>query len=119
LKSRTVTRVVYRVVVGLVGCSVVALGLILVPFPGPGWLIVIVGLGILATEFAWAQGLLRKVRHQVAAWTAWISAASWPVRALVALGAGVGVAAALYLTALVVGVPGWVPDGLVPDLPGL
>ena len=65
LKSHRVAVYIYRVVVAVVGCSVVALGLVLVPFPGPGWLIVIVGLGILATEFAWAQRLLRMVRRQV------------------------------------------------------
>ncbi len=103
----------------VVGCSVVVLGLVLVPFPGPGWLIVIVGLAILATEFVWAQGLLRMVRRRVEAWTTWIARASWPVRGLVALGTGGCVAAALYLTAVLVGVPGWVPGWLVPDLPGL
>jgi len=34
------------------------LGLALVPLPGPGWLIVFLGLGIMATEFAWAERLL-------------------------------------------------------------
>jgi uncharacterized protein (TIGR02611 family) len=103
----------------VVGCSVMLVGLILVPFPGPGWLIVIVGLGILATEFVWAQRLLRVVRTRVEAWVRWIAGASWPVRALVALGTGVCVAGAVYLVLVLVGVPGWVPRRLVPDLPGL
>ena len=40
-----------RLVIGVVGTLVVLVGLVLVPLPGPGWLIVIFGLGILAIEF--------------------------------------------------------------------
>ena len=110
---------IYRVIVGLVGCAVVALGLFLVPLPGPGWLIVIVGLVILASEFSWAEALLGFVRSRVSAWAAWIAAASWPVRALVTAGTALCVLAALYASAVLLGVPGWVPQSLVPGLPGL
>ncbi|MBO3752629.1 hypothetical protein J5X84_41815 [Streptosporangiaceae bacterium NEAU-GS5] len=68
-------------------------GLILVPFPGPGWLIVFLGLALLATEFAWAQGVLGFARRQVGAATDWIKRQSWPIRIL----AGV-LTAALALT---------------------
>ncbi len=40
-----------RVTIGLVGGSVVVLGVILMPLPGPGTLIVLGGFTILATEF--------------------------------------------------------------------
>ena len=33
-------------------------GILAIPYPGPGWAIVFVGLGILATEFDWARRLL-------------------------------------------------------------
>jgi uncharacterized protein (TIGR02611 family) len=98
---------------------VVALGLILVPFPGPGWLIVILGLLVLASEFTWAERLLAVVRRQVHAWTQWISRQGWAVRGLVALGTALCVATALYVVAVLSGVPGWVPAWLVPPLPGL
>jgi uncharacterized protein (TIGR02611 family) len=64
---------------------VVSLGLILVPLPGPGWLIVILGLSILAIEFVWARRLLHFTRTQVQAWTDWIARQSWPVRIVVGL----------------------------------
>jgi uncharacterized protein (TIGR02611 family) len=64
---------------------VVSLGLILVPLPGPGWLIVILGLSILAIEFVWARHLLHFTRTQVHAWTSWIAEQSWPVRIVVGL----------------------------------
>src|SRR5688500_12468476 len=42
---------VYRTSVGVVGGGTVALGVVLMPLPGPGALIALGGLGILATEF--------------------------------------------------------------------
>jgi uncharacterized protein (TIGR02611 family) len=47
-----------RVTVFVFGTGVVGLGLILIPLPGPGLLVVVLGLAILATEFAWAQTAL-------------------------------------------------------------
>lgn len=119
MKSHPVTKNAYRVTVGIVGALVVALGLLLVPFPGPGWLIVIIGLLILASEFTWAQRLLDVVRSRVRAWTDWITAQSWPVRLLVGLATMAFVAAVLYGMAVLVGLPGWVPGWMVPPLPGL
>ncbi len=60
----------------------VLLGLFLVPFPGPGWLVVFVGLGILATEFAWAERLLRVARAKLRDWTTWLRHRSPTTRGL-------------------------------------
>jgi len=46
---------VYRTGVGVVGGTTVALGVALMPLPGPGTLIALGGLGILGTEFETAQ----------------------------------------------------------------
>ena len=51
----------YRVVVGLIGATVVVIGFILIPLPGPGWLIVAVGVFMLALEFDRAERLLEKI----------------------------------------------------------
>ncbi|MFN0282453.1 MAG: TIGR02611 family protein [Kineosporiaceae bacterium] len=119
IRRRRSTRVAWKVVTGLVGTAVTVAGLIMVPFPGPGWLVVIVGLVILASEFAWAQRLLHVVRHRVRTWTDWIRRQSLPVRIGVGLLTAAFVGAVLYGMAVVVGIPGFVPDGLVPPLPGL
>jgi uncharacterized protein (TIGR02611 family) len=50
--------VLKRVVVGFVGGAVTLVGVIALVAPGPGWLIIFTGLGILATEFAWAAQAL-------------------------------------------------------------
>ena len=53
------TNAVYRMMVGLTGAVVLAGGILAIPYPGPGWAIVFVGLAILASEFAWAHHTLR------------------------------------------------------------
>jgi uncharacterized protein (TIGR02611 family) len=57
--------VAWRVSVALVGLIVVVAGIILLPLPGPGWLIVFGGIAIWATEFAWAKRLLIWTQQQV------------------------------------------------------
>ena len=47
------------------GFSVVVLGVIMMPLPGPGMLVVAVGLAILARDAAWADRLLGKVRERL------------------------------------------------------
>ena len=49
-----------RVAAAIGGFLVVLLGIILIPLPGPGLLIVAVGLAVLALEFAWAEDLLER-----------------------------------------------------------
>lgn len=63
---RFVLRGTRRLVVFVVGVSVVVVGLILVPLPGPGWAIVFAGFAILATEFTWAEVVLTKAKRQLA-----------------------------------------------------
>ena len=49
-----------RVAAAIGGFLVVLLGIVLIPLPGPGLLVVAVGLAVLALEFAWAEHLLEK-----------------------------------------------------------
>jgi len=50
--------IIKRVLVGIVGGLVTLIGVVALVGPGPGCLIVFTGLGILATEFAWAARAL-------------------------------------------------------------
>ncbi len=117
--SRPGYRRVYRVGVAVVGVAVVGVGLVLVPFPGPGWAVVLLGLALLGSEFAWAARLQRHVRHRLGAWVGWVADQGWPVRVLVGLGTAATVGACAYAVAVLWGLPGWVPDGAVSWLPGL
>ncbi|MBE0541815.1 MAG: PGPGW domain-containing protein [Verrucomicrobia bacterium] len=51
-----------RLIVAVVGGTVLAVGFALLVLPGPALLIIPTGLAILALEFAWARGWLRKAR---------------------------------------------------------
>lgn len=64
-------RILVRIGFGAAGGLVVLVGIILLPFPGPGWLIIFSGLAIWAVEFPWARRLLRFVRRQVSRWRSW------------------------------------------------
>lgn len=88
----------YRIVVGVLGVAIMVLGLALVPLPGPGWLIVFLGLGLLATEFAWAERLLDFGRAKLKAWLAWVNRQHLAVRALISLACLAFVAAVVLLT---------------------
>lgn len=103
----------YRVGVGIVGGLIVAVGLVTIPLPGPGWLTVIAGLFVLASEFFWAERLLEFTKKHVAAWTGWLGRQPLWVRGLIALATAAFVYGVLVLTLHVTGVPGWVP-GWVP-----
>lgn len=58
-----------RVAVAIGGFTIMVVGLILIPLPGPGWLIVFAGLALLATEFVWAERLLTYAKERVGAAT--------------------------------------------------
>lgn len=55
-------RQVRRLVIGVVGFTVLAIGVALIVLPGPAFIVIPIGLGILAAEFIWARRLLKKVK---------------------------------------------------------
>ena len=58
----TALKKVKRIIVAVVGGTVLALGIALIVLPGPAFLVIPAGLAILAMEFAWAKRWLRKAR---------------------------------------------------------
>jgi len=61
-----------KVGIGFVGGVVLLAGIVMIPYPGPGWLVVFAGLGILSTEFEWAQRVLHFAREKYDAWSDWV-----------------------------------------------
>jgi uncharacterized protein (TIGR02611 family) len=93
-------RLAWRIVVTVAGVAVIAGGIVLLPLPGPGWLIIFAGLGLLGTEYEWARRLLQWVRRHVLIWTRW--AARQPLWLRIVGGAlSLAALAALALAALV------------------
>lgn len=100
----------YRVGVGIVGVLILLGGAAAIPLPGPGWLIVIGGLFVLATEFTWAERLLEFTKRHVKSWTDWATRQPLWLRGLIALATVAFVYGVVVLTLHLTGVPGWVPD---------
>jgi|tagenome__1003787_1003787.scaffolds.fasta_scaffold20859890_1 uncharacterized protein (TIGR02611 family) len=91
-------RLVFRLIVGTLGLALVVVGLILVPLPGPGWLIVLAGFAVWAVEFAWARRLLHRARELLHRWNVWIKKQSWYIRAPILLAALAVVAVVAWLS---------------------
>ncbi len=53
-----------RIIIFVIGTSVVLVGVVLLVTPGPAFVVIPAGLAILATEFLWAKRLLRKMKNK-------------------------------------------------------
>ena len=62
-------RTMWKAAISILGFLIIATGIILLPLPGPGWLIIFAGLGLWATEFVWAGRLLEWTKLKVRAAT--------------------------------------------------
>ncbi|WP_338931037.1 TIGR02611 family protein [Streptomyces netropsis] len=65
IKRSRPLHVSWQVGVFIVGLAVVVAGIIMLPLPGPGWLVIFGGMAIWATEFVWAQLVLRWTKRKV------------------------------------------------------
>lgn len=97
LRGRRAADFTYRIVVGVVGLTVLGVGILAIPYPGPGWAIVFVGLAILATEFEWARRLLRFTRERYDRVMAWFKRQGLWVQALGVVFTAAVVVATLWL----------------------
>lgn len=96
----SLARALYRLGVGLVGGLTVAVGLVLVPLPGPGWAIVLVGTTLLGTQFAWAARVSAWARRRVGRAARWTGRRSWPVRGAVVVGLALSAVGPVVVLAL-------------------
>ncbi|MDN5860465.1 MAG: TIGR02611 family protein [Pseudonocardia sp.] len=97
IEERPTIRRAWRTGVAVAGAAVLVVGIIAIPYPGPGWFIVFAGLAILASEFTWARRLLHYARGKYDAWTEWLSRRSPTVRILVIAATALIVVATLWL----------------------
>ena len=103
-------RRVQKFTTGVAGGAVLLVGIIAIPYPGPGWLIVFAGLAILSKEFEWAGRALKFARGKYDDWNAWVKRQHWSVKT-----------ATFILTAAVVVLTVWLINGygLINDWFGL
>lgn|ERR687891_366178 len=56
-------KIVRRIIVSVVGATVLLIGIALLVLPGPAFIVIPIGLAILATEYAWARRWLNRARQ--------------------------------------------------------
>ncbi len=56
-------RWLWRAIVAVVGFTVLLVGIAMIVLPGPAFIVIPLGLAILATEFVWAARLLKQARE--------------------------------------------------------
>lgn len=61
-KSTSYGSLIWRIFVGVIGGLITVVGTIFLFAPGPGMLVLLAGLGILASEFAWASRAILKTK---------------------------------------------------------
>ena len=54
-----------RIVIGVVGATVLLIGVVMLVTPGPALIVIPVGLAILSIEFTWARAWLRRMRESI------------------------------------------------------
>ena len=53
---------VRKVVIGVIGTTILLIGVALIVLPGPAFIVIPIGLGILASEFIWARRVIKRGR---------------------------------------------------------
>lgn len=74
-----------KALIAFAGWTIILIGLVLVPFPGPGWVIVFIGFTILAREFDWAQDMKDRVEDAYDAWRGWYVRQNTPIKIIFAV----------------------------------
>ena len=119
IRANAHRRRVYRVLVGAAGLLLIMLGLVTGPLPGPGGIpLILLGLAVWASEFAWAHRLMLRFKHALHVFRGWTPKKQ--VLAWVVFVASCGLLGYGYL--LTVGPPAWLPgevDLLLARLPGV
>ena len=62
IKSTPYGSLVWRIFIGVIGGLITIIGTVFLFAPGPGLLVLLAGLGILASEFAWASRAILKTK---------------------------------------------------------
>ncbi len=131
LHAHPVLSAATKLVVTLVGGLVVFAGVVMLFTPGQGILAIVLGLAILATEYAWAERWLSKAKHRAAEARRRAAEMDSAVRRrrlllagavlLVVVGAAVAYLVAFGWPSVAVDGWDWVQSlaGWVPDLPGM
>lgn len=87
-----------RLVISIAGGIVLLIGLVMLIYPGPGWLVIFAGLAILSTEFKFASNILDWLKDKYALWLHWFKRQHGITKFLAAMASGAVVILTLWLT---------------------
>lgn len=59
-------------IVAILGVFIIIIGIIMLPLPGPGTLVILLGVTILAIEFEWARELAKKGEQGIERVLSWL-----------------------------------------------
>ena len=105
-RERHVERnVIYRVAFALTGLIVLLAGIAMLVLPGPAFVVIPIGLAMLALEFAWAENMLEKALERAEAAKGAVKKTSRAQRIFGVLAVALGVAAAIAV-AVIYDLPG-------------
>ena len=90
-------RPVFRALIAIVGGAVLIAGIIMIPYPGPGWVVVFIGLAILSQEFEWAGRALHYGRTRYDQWSEWVKRQHWGIKTLLFCVTSIIVIATIWL----------------------
>ncbi|MDA3646841.1 TIGR02611 family protein [Saccharopolyspora indica] len=107
LRAKAGMNLAYRVVIGVIGGAVLAAGILMIPYPGPGWLVVFAGLGILATEFHWAGRVNGFAKRHYRRWVDWLGRQHLATKLAVMGGTCLIVLVTMWMLGLFGTVGGW------------
>jgi tellurite resistance protein TerC len=62
LRLHQAPQVIRKIVIGVIGTTVLLIGLALIVLPGPAIIVIPIGLAILASEFIWARRVVKRGR---------------------------------------------------------
>ncbi|GAA2801551.1 TIGR02611 family protein [Saccharopolyspora taberi] len=107
IRERPTLNTTYRIALGAFGAVVLLAGIAMIPYPGPGWLVVFAGLGILATEFHWAHRVNQFAKRHYHRWVAWLGRQHIATKLAVMGATGLIVLTTLWLLGLFGTLGGW------------
>ncbi|MEB3367769.1 TIGR02611 family protein [Saccharopolyspora mangrovi] len=107
VRRRPGLNITYRVVLGVFGTAVLVAGLLMIPYPGPGWLVVFAGLGILATEFHWAHRVNMFAKRHYQRWVRWLGRQHLATKLTIMAVTGLVVVVTLWLLGMFGTIGGW------------
>ncbi|MEQ3550894.1 TIGR02611 family protein [Pseudonocardia nematodicida] len=96
-RHRPVVDRCWRWTIGVLGTLIVIVGIIMIPYPGPGWLVVFTGLAVLSSEFESARRVLKFARRHYDRWNDWQKRQHIVLRLLLLAATGAVVLVTLWL----------------------